>query len=46
MLQAYVSSVSDIFRVVLQVFYIDVAKEDRDAAYVAMTIHVCFKCMF
>jgi hypothetical protein len=30
----------------LHVFYIDVAKADRDVAYVAMAIHVCFKCMF
>jgi hypothetical protein len=30
----------------LQAFYIDVAKVDRDVAHVAMVIHVCFKCMF
>jgi hypothetical protein len=30
----------------LQGFYIDVAKVDQDIAHVAMTIHVCFKCMF
>ena len=30
----------------LQVFYIDVAKVDRDVAHVAMAIHVCFKCRF
>jgi hypothetical protein len=30
----------------LQVFYIDVAKLNRDVAHVAMTIHECFKCMF
>jgi hypothetical protein len=28
------------------VFYIDVAQVDWDVAHVAMTIHVCFKCMF
>jgi hypothetical protein len=28
------------------VFYIGVAKIDQDVAYVAMSIHVCFKCMF
>jgi hypothetical protein len=28
------------------VFYIGVAKIDRDIAHAAMTIHVCFKCMF
>ena len=25
--------------------YIGVAKIDRDVAYIAMAIHVCFKCM-
>jgi hypothetical protein len=30
----------------LQVFYIDVTKVDRDVANVARAIHVCFKCMF
>jgi len=30
----------------LEVFYIDVVKVDRDVVHVAMTIHVCFKCMF
>ena len=30
----------------LQVFYLDVAKVNRHVAYVAMAIHVCFKCMF
>jgi hypothetical protein len=33
------------FRGMLQVFFIDVAKVDRDVAYVAMAIYVCFKCM-
>jgi hypothetical protein len=28
------------------VFYTDVVKIDRDVAYVATAIHVCFKCMF
>jgi hypothetical protein len=28
------------------VFYVDVAKVDRDVAHVEMAIHVCFKCMF
>jgi hypothetical protein len=28
------------------VFYIDVAKVDRDVAHIPMVIHVCFKCMF
>jgi hypothetical protein len=30
----------------LQVFHLDVAKVDLDVAYVAMTIHACFKRMF
>jgi hypothetical protein len=40
------------FRVMLQVFYIDIAKIDQDivkvdrnVAHVTMTIHICFKCM-
>jgi hypothetical protein len=41
MLQAYVSSVSDVLSM-LQVFYINVAKVDRDVAHVAM----CYTCMF
>jgi hypothetical protein len=46
MLETYVSSV---FRGMLQAFYIDdakvdrdVAKVDRDVAHVAMTIHIYF----
>jgi hypothetical protein len=39
----YVSNVSDVFRFMLQVFYLDVAKVDLDVAYVAMVIHVSFK---
>jgi hypothetical protein len=30
----------------LQMFYVDVAKVDRDVAYVTMAIHVCCKCLF
>jgi hypothetical protein len=30
----------------LQVLHFDVAKVDRDVAYVAIAIHVCFKCLF
>jgi hypothetical protein len=30
----------------LQVFHLDVAKVDLDVAYVAMTIHACFKHIF
>jgi hypothetical protein len=45
MLQMYVSRVR-FFRGMLQVFYIGVAKIDRDIAHAAMALHVCFKCMF
>jgi hypothetical protein len=31
------------FKGVLQVFHVDVAKVDRDVAYVAMVVHVCCK---
>jgi hypothetical protein len=31
---------------VFQMFYLDVVKVDRDVAHVAMSIHVCCKCMF
>jgi hypothetical protein len=34
------------FRRMLQVFQIDVAKLDRDVAYVAMVVHVCCKGLF
>jgi hypothetical protein len=27
-------------------FYIGVAKIDRDVAHVVVAIHICFKCMF
>jgi hypothetical protein len=30
----------------LQIFNLDVAKVDLDVAYVAMTVHACFKRMF
>ena len=30
----------------LQVFRMDVAKVDRDVAYVSMAIHACYKPMF
>ena len=47
MLKARVAKVCfKCFRGMLQVFYIGVAKIDRDVAHVAMAIHVCFKCMF
>jgi hypothetical protein len=31
---------------ILKVFYIDVAKVDRDVTHIVMDIHVCFKYMF
>jgi hypothetical protein len=34
------------FRLMLQMFYLDVAKLDLDVAYVAVNIHSCFKRMF
>jgi len=40
------SSVSDIFRLLFQVFHLDVAKVDLDVAYVAMTKYACYKPMF
>ena len=46
MLQAFVRNVSSVSKHMLQVFYLDVAKVNRHVAYVAMAIHVCFKCMF
>jgi hypothetical protein len=51
MLQASVSSDSDVFRGTWQVFDLDVAKVDRDVAYVAMVVQYvasfcsqCFIC--
>ena len=46
MLQAYVSSVSDVFIWMLHAFHLDVAKVDRDVAHVVMVILVCCNCMF
>ena len=43
MLQEYVSIISDVFRGILQVFHMDVAKIYRDVAHVAMVVHVCCK---
>jgi hypothetical protein len=34
------------FKDMLQVFCMDVAKVDRDVAYVAMVVHVCCKRLF
>jgi hypothetical protein len=46
MLQAHVSSVSDAFVGMFQVFHADVAKVDRNVTYVAMIVHVCCRCLF
>jgi hypothetical protein len=43
MLQAYVSSVFRCFVCMFQVFHADVAKVNRDVAYVAVIIHICCK---
>jgi hypothetical protein len=40
------SSVSDVFRLLFQLFYLDVAKVDLDVAYIAMTKYVCYRPMF
>jgi hypothetical protein len=34
------------FVVTFQVFHADIAKVDRDAAYVTIIVHVCCKCLF
>jgi hypothetical protein len=34
------------FRLILQVFHLDIAKVDIDVAYVAMVVHACFKRIF
>jgi hypothetical protein len=46
MLQAYVSSVLGFSHACCKVFHVDVAKVDRDAAYVAMVVHICCKQLF
>jgi hypothetical protein len=38
------SNVPDVFRLTLQVFYLDVVKVDLNVAYVALVMHTCFKC--
>jgi hypothetical protein len=32
------------FRLMLQLFHLNIAKVDLDIAYVVMAIHACFKC--
>ena len=44
MFQVYVPNIS--YGRMLQMFYLDVAKVDRNVALVAVAIHICFKCMF
>jgi hypothetical protein len=44
--KTYVSSVFKCFIGMLQVFYVDIVKVDRDIAYVAMVVHVCCKLLF
>jgi energy-converting hydrogenase Eha subunit C len=46
LLQMYVSSVLDVIRGMLQVFYMDIAKVDRDVAYVASVSEACCKRLF
>jgi hypothetical protein len=41
MFQAYVSNVLNVFRLMFQVFHLDVAKVDLDVAYVVVAIHEC-----
>jgi hypothetical protein len=41
MLQVSVSSASDIFRDMLQMFHIHIAKVDRDVAYIVIVVYVC-----
>jgi len=43
-LQMYVSSVSGVIRDMLHVFHMDVAKVDRDVAYVGSISEACCKC--
>jgi hypothetical protein len=44
MFEAYVSNVSDVFKLMLKVFHLDVAKVDLDVAYVVTAIHASFIC--
>jgi hypothetical protein len=45
-LEANVASLCfECFRGMLQVFHMDVAKVDHGVSYVAMVIHVCYKCL-
>ena len=46
-LKAHVVSVCfKCFRGMLQLFHMDVAKEDRDDAYVVMVVHICCNSLF
>ena len=47
MLQARVANICfKCFIYILQVFYVDVVKVDRDVAYITMVIHVCCERLF
>jgi hypothetical protein len=47
MFQAYILNVSDVLRLMLQVFHIDVAKVDLNVVYVTIAIYThVFKSMF
>jgi hypothetical protein len=46
MLQVYISNILDVFKGMLQVFHMDVAKVDWVVAYVKMVVHVCCKLLF
>jgi hypothetical protein len=46
MFHVYVFKRFRCLRLMLQVFYLNVAKVDLNVAYVAMAIHACFKHMF
>jgi hypothetical protein len=43
MLEAHVSHVLDVLEVCCKCFHTDIAKVDRDVAYVAMVVHVYYK---
>jgi hypothetical protein len=44
LLHTYVSSVSSVFRFMLQMFHLDVSKVDLGVAHVALATHACLKC--
>jgi hypothetical protein len=46
MLQMYVSSVANVIKDMLQVFYMDATKVDREYAYIASVSEACCKRLF